>query len=100
MLLDRLFRPRPARAIGQALYQRVVDQSRTPALYADLGAPDSVEGRFEIYTLHAVLLLERPEDVTCPEVCRHVLEPPPAFQAAACVDRQLCEAVHRLRLPS
>lgn len=59
MLLDRLFRPRPARAIGQALYQRVVDQSRTPALYADIGAPDTVEGRFEIYTLHAVLLIER-----------------------------------------
>lgn len=59
MLLDRLFRPRPARAIGQALYQRVVDQSRTPALYTDIGAPDTVEGRFEVYTLHAVLLLER-----------------------------------------
>ena len=59
MLLDRLFRPRPARAIGQALYQRVVDQSRTPALYADLGAPDTVEGRFELYSLHLVLVLER-----------------------------------------
>jgi cytochrome b pre-mRNA-processing protein 3 len=59
MLLDRLFRPRPARAIGQALYQRVVDQSRTPALYADLGAPDTAEGRFEIYSLHVVLLIER-----------------------------------------
>jgi cytochrome b pre-mRNA-processing protein 3 len=59
MLLDRLFRPRAARAIGQALYQRVVDQSRTPALYADIGAPDTVEGRFEIYSLHIVLLLER-----------------------------------------
>jgi cytochrome b pre-mRNA-processing protein 3 len=59
MLLDRLFRPRPAKAVGQTLYQRVVDQSRTPALYADLGAPDTVEGRFEIYSLHVVLLLER-----------------------------------------
>ena len=59
MLLDRLFRPRPARAVGQALYQRVVDQSRTPALYAVLGAPDTVEGRFELYTLHIVLLIER-----------------------------------------
>ena len=59
MLLDRLFRPRPARAIGQALYQRVVDQSRTPALYTGLGAPDTVEGRFELYSLHIVLVLER-----------------------------------------
>jgi len=59
MLLDRLFRPRPAQAAGRALYARVVAQSRTPALYADLGAPDTVEGRFEVYTLHVMLLLDR-----------------------------------------
>lgn len=58
-MLDRLFRPRPARAAGRALYARVVEQSRTPALYSELSAPDTVEGRFEIYTLHLVLLLER-----------------------------------------
>jgi len=59
MLLDRLFRPRPAKEMGRALYASVVDQSRAPGLYADLGAPDTVEGRFEIYTLHTVLLLDR-----------------------------------------
>lgn len=59
MLLDRLFRPRPAKAVGRALYARVVEQSRGRVLYADLGAPDTVEGRFEIYSLHVVLLLDR-----------------------------------------
>ena len=59
MLLDRLFRPRPATAAGRALYARAVDQSREPALYAGLGAPDTVEGRFELYSLHVVLLLDR-----------------------------------------
>jgi cytochrome b pre-mRNA-processing protein 3 len=59
MLLDRLFRPRPALAAGRALYARVVQQSRTPALYSDLGAPDTAEGRFEVYSLHVVLLLDR-----------------------------------------
>jgi cytochrome b pre-mRNA-processing protein 3 len=59
MLLDRLFRPRPALAAGRALYGRAVEQSRAPALYADLGAPDTVEGRFEVYSLHVVLLLDR-----------------------------------------
>jgi cytochrome b pre-mRNA-processing protein 3 len=59
MLLDRLFRARPTQAVGRALYQRVVDQARTPRLYAELGAPDTVEGRFEIYSLHVVLLLDR-----------------------------------------
>lgn len=59
MLLDRLFRPRPALAAGRALYARVVEQSRKPSLYVALAAPDTVEGRFEVYTLHTVLLLER-----------------------------------------
>lgn len=59
MLLDRLFRPKPALAAGRALYAAVVDQSRTPALYEVYAAPDTVEGRFEIYTLHVFLLLDR-----------------------------------------
>jgi len=59
MLIDRLFRVRPARAAGRALYARVVEQSRSPFLYAELGAADTVEGRFEVYTLHLVLVLER-----------------------------------------
>jgi cytochrome b pre-mRNA-processing protein 3 len=58
-MLNRLFRPRPAQAVGRALYASVVEQSRAPALYAAYGAPDTVEGRFEIYTLHVVLLLDR-----------------------------------------
>jgi len=59
MLLDRLFRPRPALSAGRALYGRVVEVSRSPALYLELGAPDTVEGRFEVYSLHVVLLLDR-----------------------------------------
>lgn len=59
MLLDRLFRPKPTLVAGRALYAGVVNQARTPALYEALGAPDTVEGRFEIYTLHVFLLLDR-----------------------------------------
>jgi cytochrome b pre-mRNA-processing protein 3 len=58
-MLQRLFRPRPAQAAGRALYAAVVEQSRQPALYERLGAPDTVEGRFEVYSLHVVLLLDR-----------------------------------------
>ncbi len=34
-------------------------RSRTPALYAELGVPDTVEGRFEALALHVILLLDR-----------------------------------------
>jgi cytochrome b pre-mRNA-processing protein 3 len=59
MVLERLFRPRPALAAGRALYPRVVEQARLPAFYERLGAPDTVEGRFELYSLHVLILLER-----------------------------------------
>ncbi len=59
MILDRLFRPKPAQIAGASLYAACVEQARSPALYAEFGTPDTVEGRFEIYTLHVVLLLDR-----------------------------------------
>ena len=54
-----LFKPRPAVLAGKALYARAVEQAREPALYADLGAPDTVLGRFELYTVHVALLVRR-----------------------------------------
>lgn len=57
--LSTLFKPRPQAASGKALYERAVEQARTPALYLDLRAPDSLEGRFELYTLHVLLLVLR-----------------------------------------
>ena len=61
-MLARLFKPRPARLAGEALYAAVVQQARSPALYLTLGAPDTTEGRFELYSLHVYLILERFKD--------------------------------------
>jgi cytochrome b pre-mRNA-processing protein 3 len=58
-MLNRLFKPRPAAVAGRALYASAVAQARTPALYIDLAVPDTPEGRFELYSLHVYLLLER-----------------------------------------
>ena len=44
---------------AERLHASAVGQSREPALYTTLGAPDSVEGRFEQLTLHLILLIER-----------------------------------------
>lgn len=59
MILSRLFRANPVKAAGKALYASVVARARRPDLYLAFGAPDTVEGRFELYTLHTVLLLDR-----------------------------------------
>lgn len=52
-----LFRRDPRRALMATLYARVAEASRAPGLYAALGTPDTIEGRFESLCLHAMLLL-------------------------------------------
>lgn len=55
-----LFRKRhPNADIIEALYERVAEAARRPAFYRDAGVPDTVEGRFEMMTLHAHLAVRR-----------------------------------------
>lgn len=41
------------------LYTTIVERSRAPVFYADLGVPDAVIGRFEMIALHAFLVFRR-----------------------------------------
>lgn len=58
-MLKQLFRPRTEVRQAEALYPRVVDQARQPAFYTVLAVPDRIDARFELYTLHVLLLLMR-----------------------------------------
>ncbi len=42
-----------------ALYAEIVAQARQPEFYQTMGAADTVEGRFEMIVLHAVLVMRR-----------------------------------------
>lgn len=59
MFLDRLLGKTPAKAAAVRLHAAAVAQGRTPALYANMGVADTVEGRFEMLTLHVILLVDR-----------------------------------------
>lgn len=52
-----LFRKDPRRTTIARLYERVATASREPGLYASLGIPDTLEGRFESLSLHVILVL-------------------------------------------
>lgn len=55
-----LFRQREERlAPVNALFARVAEASRRPALYLEGGVPDTFEGRFDSLSLHAFLVLRR-----------------------------------------
>lgn len=57
MIFKRLFaRSDPA---PRAVYEAIVAAARHPALYAHWGVPDTLDGRFDLVTLHAYLVLDR-----------------------------------------
>lgn len=58
-MLSRLFRRAPPVADAFPLYAAAVAQARQPVFYARLGVPDTVDGRFELVSLHVFLILQR-----------------------------------------
>lgn len=42
-----------------ALYRSAIEQARLPRFYSELGVDDSVDGRFDLLTLHVYLILRR-----------------------------------------
>jgi cytochrome b pre-mRNA-processing protein 3 len=41
------------------LYATIAEQARQPAFYAELGVPDTVDGRFDLLVLHAWMAMHR-----------------------------------------
>jgi cytochrome b pre-mRNA-processing protein 3 len=61
-----LFRKDPRRDMVLAFYRRVADASRAPWLYLEAGVPDTVEGRLESLTLHALVTIRRLKALPAP----------------------------------
>ena len=62
MGLSGFFKRSKHRDQAHSLYLAVVEQARRPVFYSHIGAPDSLDGRFEMILIHAVLLLRRLRD--------------------------------------
>lgn len=63
------FRATPERRLGHALYVAAVAAARRPAFYADIGVPDTLDGRFDCIGAHVFLLI------------RHLWNAPPPGRA-------------------
>jgi cytochrome b pre-mRNA-processing protein 3 len=57
-MLTRLFGSK-RNEVAERLYGAIVAQARQPGFYASYGVPDTVDGRFEMISLHMFLLLHR-----------------------------------------
>lgn len=62
IMLQNLFRTRPRERLGQPLYELAVRQARDSGFYTQLGVADRIDARFELYTLHVLLLVMRLRD--------------------------------------
>lgn len=54
-----LKRSDPDRAAAGRVYDAIVAAARQPEYYADLGVPDTIDGRFDLIVLHAMLVMRR-----------------------------------------
>jgi cytochrome b pre-mRNA-processing protein 3 len=59
VFVDRLLARKSQKSMARRLHDEAVAQGRQLTLYMQMGAPDTVEGRFEILTLHVILLIDR-----------------------------------------
>jgi cytochrome b pre-mRNA-processing protein 3 len=59
MILAQWRARRANRTLIDQLHGKIVAASRRPSLYTDLGVPDTFEGRFEMVTLFAGLVMRR-----------------------------------------
>ena len=54
-----LFRRKPHERAGFALYTAAVGAARQPVLFGPDGVPDTLDGRFDLVSLHVALLIAR-----------------------------------------
>jgi len=58
-MLKRFFGETAERRAAASLYAAAVGQARAPAFYTDYAVPDTVDGRFDMISIHVFLLLRR-----------------------------------------
>lgn len=59
LFLRRFLRDEQLEGTAAAIYTSFASQARQPAFYLDFGVPDTVDGRFEMVSLHAFLVFRR-----------------------------------------
>lgn len=58
-MFNRLFKKDPMKAPARAVYTALVEAARRPIFYGLDGAPDTVDGRFDLIILHAILVFRQ-----------------------------------------
>ena len=73
-MLDVLRGMRQKRRLAQYVYRVLVERSRAPEFFRDLGVPDTLDGRFDMMTLHAWLVLSWLKNKGAPEIAQRLTD--------------------------
>ncbi len=74
MIFARWRARRAARALIDHIHGEIVAAARAPVLYTECGVPDDLDGRFEMATLHADLLLRRLTELGATDLAQDVVD--------------------------
>ncbi len=74
MIFAHLRARRAARVLINHIHGEIVAAARAPALYTDCGVPDDLDGRFEMTTLHADLLLRRLAELGQTDLAQEIVD--------------------------
>jgi cytochrome b pre-mRNA-processing protein 3 len=56
LFLKRLFQAPKFQAEGRQLYRQIAERARRPVFFTEYGVPDTIDGRFEMLSLHGYAL--------------------------------------------
>lgn len=59
MLFQWFRRKKACRQMGERLYQTALQQSRQPVFYSGMGVADTMDGRFDLLSLHVIMMIDR-----------------------------------------
>jgi len=58
-ILKKMFSFSQEKKMAHLLYRTIVEQARHPAFYRDFGVADTFDGRFDMISLHMILVMRR-----------------------------------------
>jgi cytochrome b pre-mRNA-processing protein 3 len=73
-MLDTIRKSAALRALSARLDAQVAARGRAPVFYAQLGVPDTIDGRFDMLALHAAAALERIEETGARDLAQALID--------------------------
>lgn len=71
-MLGLFRREDPVRLAAARLQRAIAERARSPVFHTHYAVPDTVDGRFDLFTLHAYLVLERLKAMGSEEAGQHL----------------------------